>query len=410
MLGLKTFQATLLMSTLMATPAFAASAPTAITPENSSNIEQNFTLRAAQNQAGTAMMSQFSVFAPKRQTMSSKIDYQVWDTALENIVLRLGQSVRIRAKRPDALVGTRSITGHKSAYRLEGSRVTFSYLTDEYRTGLTAYRQDLERIANDVDITKLSKKEQLAFWLNLHNVTLIEQIALNYPVRQPTKLRVGPNNKPLHEAKLLNIRGVGISLQDIRENIVYANWENPDVMYGFFRGNIGGPAMQNYAFTSSNVDGILKVQASEFVNSLRGVHDSRRSLKVSSLYEEARDFYFPNWASDLKSHLRTHAGPEVLQELAKNKPITFDRYDPVVADLMAGDRARTANLNVSINGRTQSVSMSPEIARLFRELDKKTQIMKQRGMLNNKGTVTIEDIDTVDVDIPDIMKVDPAED
>ena len=124
-------------------------------------------------------MSQFSVFAPKRQTMSSKIDYQVWDTALENIVLRLGQSVRIRAKRPDALVGTRSITGHKSAYRLEAAGSHF-YLTDEYRTGLTAYRQDLERIANDVDITKLSKKEQLAFWLNLHNVTLIEQIALNY--------------------------------------------------------------------------------------------------------------------------------------------------------------------------------------------------------------------------------------
>ena len=409
MLGLKTLKSVLLMSTLLAAPAFAASAPTSIVPENAGNIEQRIQLSAAQSQT-SALATPFAVFTPKRQTKSSKIDYAVWDEALENIVLRLGQSVRIRAKRPDAIVGSRQVTGHKSAYRLEGSRVTFSYLNDEYRAGLTAYRKDLESIANKVDITKLSKNEQLAFWLNLHNVTLIEQIALNYPVRQPTKLLVGADNKPLHEAKLLNIRGVALSLRDIRENIVYTNWNNPDVMYGFFHGNIGSPAMQNFAFTSGNVHEILKLQAGEFVNSLRGVHGSRGALKVSSLYEEARDYYFPNWTTDLKQHLRTHAGPEVLVEIAKDKPVVFDRYDPVVADLMAGDRAKTANLNVSINGRAQGVNMSPEIARLFRELDQKTKIMKKRGMLGNRGAVTIEDIETIEIDIPEIMKSEPVED
>lgn len=381
----------------------AASVPTGLEQARKNKTEP--VVRVSATSPATTMVSvaaPFRQFAPKSQSSSSTIDYEVWDLALQNIVLRLGQSIRIRAKRPDAQVGTRMVKGHKSAYRLEGSRVMFSYLNDEYRAQLTAYRKDLERIANQIDITTLARNEQLAFWLNLHNVALIEQIALNYPVRQPEKLLVGAKNQLLNEAKLLHIHGVGLSLRDIRENIVYPNWSNPDVMYGFFRGNIGGPALQNYAFTSSNVDAILKIQAVEFVNSLRGFHESRRALKVSTLYEEARPFYFADWPNALINHLRKHADPEVLKELASDKPVEFDRYDAVVADLLAGDRPSTANLNVSINGRSQGVRISPEVGRLLRELENKTKIMRQRGMLGKQGTVTIEDIPTIDVDIPDI--------
>lgn len=404
MTNIKTYKlflaASPLLVALFSAQAIAASAPMTAVPNITKNIklDKHIQLSAAQN--GVGLASPYSIFAPKRATRSSQIDYQVWDNALSNIVLRLGQSIRVRAKRPDPLVGTRRITGHKSAYRLEGSRVTFSYLNDEYKTGLTEYRKDLERIANKVDITRLARKEQLAFWLNLHNVTLIEQIALNYPVRRPSKLLVGSSKQPLHEAKLLNIRGIALSLRDIRENIVYANWSNPDVMYGFFHGNIGGPALQNFAFTSRNVNEILKLQANDFVNSLRGVHESRNALKVSALYDEAKPYYFPNWETDLKRHLRKHASPDVLEDIASNKPIKLDRYDPVVADLLAGDRPMTANLNVKINGFSQTARMSPEVARLFRELDTKTKIMRQRGMLMKRGTVTIEDIETIDVDIP----------
>ncbi|MCF6274867.1 MAG: DUF547 domain-containing protein, partial [Robiginitomaculum sp.] len=298
-------------------------------------------------------------------------------------------------------VGTRIVKGHKSGYRLEGSRVTFSFWNDEYKIGLTEYRKDLERVANQVDITRLSRDEQLAFWMNLHNVTLIEQIAHNYPVRRPEDLRVGSNKERLNDANLLNIRGVALSLRDIRENIVYPNWSNPDVMYGFFRGNIGGPALQNFAFTSNNVHDILKLQAYEFVNSLRGVNSTRRAMKVSKLYDEVRPYYFRNWSSDLPNHLRKHADSDVRELLAKGKPIELDRYDPVVADLLAGDSPSTQKLNVQINGQPSSARISPEIARLLSELEKKTNIMRKRGMLATRGTVTIDDIPTIDVDIPD---------
>jgi len=395
----------------MSMPAFATSAPSSINQiKEQQKDEKVYQIAASPNAILIAQNQQFAIFKPKTATKSSVIDYEVWDMALENIVLGLGPSTRRRESRPSAEVGTRIVKGHKSGYRLEGSRVTFSYLNDEYRNSLTAYRKDLESIGNQIDITSLRRKEQLAFWLNLHNVTLIEQIALNYPIRQPEKLQVGPNNELLNDAKLLNIRGVKMSLRDIRENIVYPNWRNPNVIYGFFRGNIGSPSLQRYAYTGSNVDAVLNIQGGEFVNSLRGFHESRKTLKVSSLYDEARPYFFQNWSTDLKQHLRKHASPDVLEELNSDKPIAIDRYDPVVADLLAGDRPSTANLNVSSNGRTNTGRVSPEVARLLRELDTKTDILRQRGMLTKRGTVTIEDMETIEVDIPKTVPVEePSE-
>ncbi len=408
MFGQNRIKFVLLMSSLLVVPAgglpaFAASVHTGF-PKAGKPANETVVRVSATSQTVDAMVSvaaPYRQFVPKQQTQYSTIDYEVWDTALQNIVLRLGQSIRIRARRPDSIVGTRIVKGHKSGYRLEGSRVTFSFLNDEYKKGLTEYRKDLERVANQVDITRLSRDEQLAFWMNLHNVTLIEQIAHNYPVRKPEDSRVGPNKERLNDAKLLNIRGVDLSLRDIRENIVYPNWSNPDVMYGFFRGNIGGPALQNFAFTGSNVHAILKLQANEFVNSLRGVHAAAGAMKVSTLYDEVRPYYFNNWPADLTRHLRKHADSDVRELLAKGKPVKLDRYDPVVADLLAGDRPSLQKLNIQVDGQVNSTSIPPEIARLLRELEQKTDIMRKRGMLGTRGTVTIDDIPTIDVDIPD---------
>ncbi len=406
MLGFRVIKPISVLAVLLATAhmpgiASSSSTPAEIHPPIKQNSIYVQVSEVPPTPAKVSDPSLFQKFAPQPQANFSTINYEIWDLALENIVLRLGQSIRIRARRPDPLAGTRIVKGHKSGYRLEGSRITFSYLNEEYRQGLTAYRKDLEALANDIDITRLSRNEQLAFWLNLHNVTLIEQIAANYPVRRPEKLLIGAGKQPLNEAKLLNIRGVALSLRDIREKIVFPNWSDPDVIYGFFRGNIGGPALQNYAFTGYNVHFVLDIQGNEFVNSLRGVNATRSSTRVSAIYEEARPYYFINWPLDLKAHLNKFADPEVLEILQRDKPIEFDRYDPIVADLHGGDTPSLASITLLVNGEAARSSISPEVARLLRELESKTEIMRKRGMLKTKSKVIIEDIETTDVDVPD---------
>lgn len=333
-------------------------------------------------------------FIPQAQTSRTRLDYSLLDEALDNSVLKLGMSTRRYMGRPNAATGTRFVTGHRSPYRLEGSRVSFSFLNEEYRGALREYREDLERIGTQIDLTNMSRNEQLAYWFNLHNVALITEIAENYPVRRPSNLKIDGVN--LHDAKILTVKGVPLSLRDIRERIVYANWNNPDVIYGFFYGDIGSPGLEYNAFSGPNVGTMLNAQAKEFVNSLRGFNETSRAREVSRLYAEAQPYFFPNWETDLDRHLNRHANTEVKAELASGKPFKVDMYDDVIADLMGGDRPRIATGPVQdLDGNfTSEIALPPEVRRLLQEFQNKREVLRRRGLLQSGGIVIIEDIDT----------------
>lgn len=336
--------------------------------------------------------NQFSQFKPGETTSNARMDYEMLDAALENTVFRMGLSARRHMSRPEAKLGSRIVTGHTSPYRLEGSRVMFSFLSDSYIDQLQDYREDLEAIANRVDISRLDKKEQLAFWFNLHNVAVIEQIAKQYPTTYPHKIKI--DGELLDEAKFITIRGVKMSPKDIRTKIVYPNWENPLVIYGFFHGNIGSPALQNYAYTRDNVSTVLSFQAREFVNSLRGFNYGGSTRRVSKHYDEARPFYFTNWDKDITSHLLKYAREEVAEDIRKPVPISLDRYDYVIADMMAGDRQRVASAATWVGGA--SPSLPAEMTRLLSEVEEKRNTLRERGQIRT-GRVIIEDIEIEDV-------------
>jgi len=333
----------------------------------------------------------FDIFAPKTHTLDTRFDYTVWDKALMNRVLPLGPSLRRFASRAKPRLGSRFIKRSQSSkYRLEGSRVMFFSFSDGYIDVLTEYKKDLVRLANEHDIQSFSRHEQLAFWLNLHNVVLIETIAKEHPTKNPSALVFGAEPKPLHEAELITIRNVPLSLRNIRENIVYENWDNPNVIYGFFRGDIGGPRLTPFAFTANNVDHVLESHGFEYITSLRGFHTTPVKRKVSTIYEAARPYYFQNWPTDLEDHFEGYLQDhELLSEVQQNKPLSFIKYDTIIADLWGGDKS----ISVSPVFDSRSPEGRPPI--LF-ELAIKVDELKRKGLLNQKSEIIIEDIETED--------------
>ena len=252
------------------------------------------------------------------------------------MVVGLGPSLRKLAPRPYGFTNTHILRGHTSPLRLEGSRVAFSLLEDEVIGSLSEYRRDLERVGTEVDIAALSRNEQLAFWLNLHNVAVIEQIALAYPVIIPSQITI--EGAPLHDARFLEVGGVKLSLRDIRARIVYPNWSDPRVIYGFWHGDIGSPLLQPIEFTSRNLDTMLTENAVDFVNSLRGVELRGKVMHVSRLYHEAGRFYFPRFEEDLRAHLARFAKDEVRRELARARRLEATIWEDDIADLARGQK------------------------------------------------------------------------
>lgn len=275
-------------------------------------------------------------FAPSDDRNDHRIDYTYLDEALTWMVIPMGPSLRESARRPEPLTGTRLRYGHESRFRMEGNRVAFSFLTDEICTSLTEYRKDLEQVGSTLDLTRIPRNEQLAFWLNLHNVAVIEALANEYPLRQPADRTFGSNEAQLDDAKLVTVRGVELSPRDIRERIVYPNWQDPKVIYGFWRGEIGGPSIQRLAYSGDNVNLLLALSGEEFVNSLRGIEQTGNTMRLSTIYREAAPFYFAD-DSILRAHLKTYAADDVRKVLSETDSIRYNEYEGDLADLVLGE-------------------------------------------------------------------------
>ncbi len=336
-----------------------------------------------------------ALFAPTTDPVRHRIDYEIWDWALKNIVVTMGPSNRKIATRPSPGIGTRIKHGAQSPFRLEGSVVLFRFLDSEVIDSFTAYRQDLERVTETLDIAALPRNEQLAFWFNLHNVALLEQLAREWPVRQPSDVKI--DGVTLDDAQFITVRGIPVSLRDIRENIVFRHWKDPKVIYGFWRGEIGGPELQRHAFTGGNVSSLLDVAAEDYVNSLRAVQKRGDQMMVATLYADVAPFYFPDFDRDLRNHFTRYAEPSVAQILDRASLTKASIRERDIADLHGGARPPNYLFAGSAPGAMDdplvgwSDSLGQAAFELLQDRTRKLQNMKRRGQPT--GRVFFSNID-----------------
>ena len=324
-------------------------------------------------------------FKPTTDPIRHRIDYETWDFALKHIVMTMGPSERKGTPRPDPLMGTRIKQGVQSRYRLEGSMVIYRFFDQKVVDSFTAYRKDLESVTETLDIASLPRNEQLAFWLNLHNVALLEQIARAWPLREPEELKL--DGVQLDEARFITVKGVPVSLRDIRENIVFRHWKDPKVIYGFWRGAIGGPELQRDAFTGGNVGSLLDIAAADYVNSLRGTQQRGETLEVSSLYAEVAPFYFPDFDRDLRAHLARYAEEPVGAVLEKTSATRATIRQTEIADLHGGARPPNYVFGLTIAGAEEggtgmigwAEKMGVAALDLIADRDAKLMRMQRRG-------------------------------
>lgn len=343
------------------------------------------------NSGAISTQSQFERFTPQ-PSKSVRLDFTIWDDMLKEMVYYTGPSLRQRASRPDPIVGTRRVYGHTSPYRLEGNKVVFEEFGPEFKQIIDDYVVDLEAIGNDLGISTIPRNEQLAYWLNLHNALAVQAIAADYPMGDPSRENddMGRN---FHDIPRVTIDGVALSLRNIRQDIVYSNWNEPLVIYGFFHGDIGSPSIQRKAYTGENIRETLRFSGDEFANSLRGVIVYGKTAHISRHYEDAAPYFFANFDADVRSHMLSLTNEDVSEQLNKaTNPLKVASYETAVADLTKGDANRGDYTIVSTAG---SLSVGPPnvLQRAMLEQTEKFRRIRSRGLF---GSVTIEDIQTVD--------------
>lgn len=272
------------------------------------------------------------------------ISYSDLDLFLSGSVIDVGPSDRKPASRKGAKTTSSKIKhGNTSPTAFEGNRVTFHKFTQEHVDYLLALRKDLEAVPDFMPLKNFSSNEQLAYWLNLHNVAVMVEVAEAYPIKKVKNLVSGRNSVWQH--KTMSVNGREMSIQDIEDHVI-KKWNDPLVLYGFFMGSIGGPNIRPEAYTGDNVAGALQENAFRFVNSLRGFRLWSGSGRVSDHYKLG-ERYFPDFEKDIVEHMLAYARTDTRRDLERAKSIKINNYDWGIADPKDGDTYSGGSFNTN---------------------------------------------------------------
>ncbi|MEG3758914.1 DUF547 domain-containing protein [Pseudoalteromonas carrageenovora] len=349
---------------------------------------------------------QFSGYSPKSKLT---INFEPVNILLESNVLDMGPSRRINADLDIPPIGTKLRNVFPRATHNESNRFTYELIKSPKQKSLVNdVKKYLESLPDKKSLNLYSRQEQLAYWLNLYNITLINEIVKRYPIVSLEKILTGPDS--LLDKKLVNIGSLQLSLSDIQYGILDKNYsKEPLIIYGLYQGYIGSPNINKKAFSSKNVYKLLKNNATDFVNSNRGTKiDSLNSLEVSSYYARNAD-YFPNFSNDLKLHLLQFADETTHEIINKS-----DKIEPIInnwaiADLFGSKRvfggAMSTNSAASI-GMSRNYALTDKVTKdantggEFRlspkEITRLKELMKVRAKNYGETSVTITDLELQD--------------
>lgn len=311
-----------------------------------------------------------------------KIDYKVLDLVLRTSVLAEGipqrSTVTEREQRYD-IYRSYPVGDHFTA--LSANRFHFEEYQQnpEMRDVISQLRRQLSAVPDQTPLNQLSKNEQLAYWLNLYNVTVLDEVIKVYPRKDLETFLLGTAEQPgLLCQKILSVAGVRLSLDDIQFAILPKQFpEQPELIYGLYQGVIGSPNIPTMAYTGSNVQQQLVKNAAEFINSNRGtLPKGTLGFRVSSFYQRSAA-YFPDFQSDLRKHLATYLRLDEQPYLQGNKTILTNLSNYNVTDVY-GTLPNTKGHKTAV--KVAALPLGPVVARkLTSEQLERYHLLKQRG-------------------------------
>lgn len=200
------------------------------------------------------------------------------------------------------------------------------------RAALDGYVDSLAR----TPVSRYARPEQKAYWINLYNALTVRTVLDHYPVESIRDIDISPGlfSDGPWGAKLVEVEGEALSLDDIEHRILRPVWRDARVHYAVNCASIGCPQLAAAAWTGAALDAQLEAAARAYVNHPRGVSvtaDGR--LRLSKIYDWfAEDF---GGRDGLAAHLRLFAAPELAAALAGAPRIAGYDYDWALNDAPA---------------------------------------------------------------------------
>lgn len=212
-------------------------------------------------------------------------------------------------------------------YRRDGADGIARLAYREAVAGRAALEAEIARLAA-LPIRRYGRAEQFAYWANLYNMITVAVVLKHYPVRSIRDIGISPGwfSRGPWGAKLVEVEGMALSLDDIEHRILRPGWRDARVHYVVNCASLGCPDLPPAPLTGATAEATMEAGARRFVNHPRAAVVEGEKLVVSSIYVWfAEDFGARR--EDVVRHLRRYARPELEAQLARFREAEADRYD-----------------------------------------------------------------------------------
>ncbi len=193
---------------------------------------------------------------------------------------------------------------------------------------LRTYLRELQGI----DVRKLGRAQQFAFWVNLYNAKTIDIVLAHYPVASIRRIDLGGSlfgSGPWRK-KVLTVSGQKLSLDDIEHEILRPGWRDKRIHYVVNCASLSCPNLPRTALNGTNNTKILDSAAAVYINHPRGVRVADGQIIASKIYK----WYASDFGSRvaLIKHWRRYATPRLKKALKTTARISRYHYDWTLND------------------------------------------------------------------------------
>lgn len=138
----------------------------------------------------------------------------------------------------------------------------------------------LIELMGSTDITKEDKNTQLAFYINAYNLSVVQNVIKNYPLKSPLDI------KGFFKTTTFKISGKNMTLDYLENQLIRPDFKDPRIHFALVCGAKGCPPIINEAYLPSNVQSILTRQT-------KSALDNSSYTKVSGSKVELTEIF--NW-------------------------------------------------------------------------------------------------------------------
>jgi hypothetical protein len=193
---------------------------------------------------------------------------------------------------------------------------------------------ELRRRLATVDVQLLSRPDQLAYWINLYNISVVGIVVDHYPVESIRDLSTDPIIRlNIFKKDLVDTKRGKISLNDIENDKIRDGFKDPRIHFAINCAARSCPPIRTEPYVGAHISDQLDDQARKFLNGPNGVRIEKKGGGIVIHTTKVMDWFaddFRKWGGGQIEFLIRYVTSDKRREIeaAGNQiDLQLDDYD-----------------------------------------------------------------------------------